>query len=239
MQKIPYRRYVKAGTRNILGILYPNRCIACHYPVHEIPLPVCIPCMSRLERADLPEVRKHLAGHSNAVATIKHVYAHWIFDKTGVVQLLHQALKYQNRPTYGYMLGKRVGRSLKGTISLDTMPHAIVPIPLHAKRYYERGYNQSDMLAGGIASEISIPLENQAMTRSCHTVTQTGLGQDERWRNVSSAFKITAPEKIKGRHLLVVDDVLTTGATLLSAAHTLIAAGAHLVSFATLAFARP
>lgn len=195
-------------------------------------------CVSFLERANVAEIKTHLARHPNAIETLKHIYAHWMFDKTGTVQLLHQALKYQNRPAYGHALGQRIGQGLQGIFPLDSIPHAIVPIPLHAKRYFERGYNQSFMLAAGISAITRIPIENRALVRSLHTSTQTGLGQDDRWKNVSSAFKITAPQAIHGRHILLVDDVLTTGATLLSAAHTLMGAGAQSVSLATLAFAR-
>lgn len=226
-------------THNILDLLYPNRCLHCHYPVQATRLPLCMACMSNLEQVDLAEVKVHLTKHTNAVENLTHVYAHWMFDKTGAVQLVHQALKYQNRPTYGSMLGRYIGRSLHGMMPLDTLPHVIIPIPLHAKRLYERGYNQSLMIAHGISRETRIPIENRAMIRSRHTTTQTGLGQDDRWENVSSAFKITDSKKVAGRHILIVDDVLTTGATLLSAAHTLMASGAHSVSFATLAFARP
>ena len=239
MQKTSPGYRLTYRTRNILDLLYPIRCLRCHYPVQATRIPLCMACVSNLEHVDPAEVKMHLMKHANAVADLTHVYAHWMFDKTGAVQLLHQALKYQNRPTYGLVLGRYIGRSLQGIMPLDTIPDAIIPIPLHAKRRYERGYNQSFMIASGIGMETRIPIENRAMIRSIHTSTQTGLGQGDRWNNVSSAFKITDSKKVAGQHILIVDDVLTTGATLLSAAHTLLASGTHSVSFATLAFARP
>jgi ComF family protein len=170
---------------------------------------------------------------------IAFVYAHWMFDKTGVVQLLHRNLKYGNRPLSGQALGRQIGKSLRASFSDDRLPDRIVPIPLHRRRFYERGYNQSFALAQGIRSATGIPLAANALFRRVHTQTQTGLGQFDRWKNVASAFEVQAPEVLSGRHVVVVDDVLTTGATLLAASNKLLEAGAHAVSFATLAFARP
>ena len=148
-------------------------------------------------------------------------------------------LKYGNRPSYGIDLGMLCGRGMQSLFQRREVPDCIVPIPLHRTRFLERGYNQSNTLARGIGKIITVPVLDNLLIRSRATRTQTGLNTRERQDNVAAAFSIGLPNEAVGKHVLLVDDVLTTGATLCAAAEVLHEAGVQKISFATLAFARP
>jgi ComF family protein len=117
-------------------------------------------------------------------------------------------------------------------------PDAIVPIPLHRTRLYERGYNQSTMLAEGLSDALDVPLHTDWLTRPRATRSQTHLSRADRWANVATAFDVTAPDEVDGASLLIVDDIITTGSTAVAAAAALKEAGAARVTLCALAFAR-
>jgi len=157
----------------------------------------------------------------------------WIFDKDGTLQDVQHAFKYRNRPRYGISLGRLIGSAIADRIDrLD----GIIPVPLHRTRRLERGYNQSRMLAEGVADTLDHPLRTDLLTRPRPTRSQTDLTREERWKNVSDAFR--AHSTCADGRWLLVDDVLTTGSTAVAAGQTLTAAGAESVSLATLALAR-
>lgn len=139
--------------------------------------------------------------------------------------LIHR-FKYE-----GYSaLGRPLARLLAdGWPNWEQPPDLIVPIPLHPKRRRRRGYNQSELLAGPLGIAKSIPVCVSALRRTRHTIPQVGLGPDERQTNVQGAFEADAVV-VSGRHVLLIDDVLTTGATMSAAATALLAAGAADVS---------
>jgi len=111
----------------------------------------------------------------------------------------------------------------------------IMPIPLFSTRLRERGYNQSQLLAEPIAQKYSIPLSLRHLTRVRNTEHQTFLKEKERWTNIQGAFRISNPAEVSGKNILIIDDLLTTGATASEAARTLKAAGAAVVGVFTLA----
>ena len=140
-------------------------------------------------------------------------------------RLIHR-LKYE-----GYFaLGRPLARLLvDGWPGWSTPPDVIVPIPLHPRRRRRRGYNQSELLARPLAEAMGVAFSATALRRTRHTPPQVGLGPEARAANVLGAFEATAPEVV-GRSVLLVDDVLTTGATMSAAAEELLAAGAASVS---------
>ena len=162
--------------------------------------------------------------------------AHQLFDEGGTVQRLQHLLKYGNRPAYGHALGRLIGAAYRDTTAPE--PALVVPVPLHRIRRYERGYNQSAMLARGVGQALAVPTAETLLTRPRATASQTNLSRLRRWENVAGAFAVMQPEAVAGRSLLLIDDVLTTGATLTAAAMALKQAGASSVHVATLALAR-
>jgi ComF family protein len=148
--------------------------------------------------------------------------------------LLHN-IKYRQREDLAIALGRQLGRELKAAKwEVDT----ILPVPLHPRKQRQRGYNQSELLCDGMGEAMGIPVWPNALQRLRHTESQTAKNTTERLLNVKDAFAV-APrfkETLRGRHLLLVDDVLTTGATLESCALTLLQAVPNIkISIATLA----
>jgi len=147
---------------------------------------------------------------------------------------LHR-LKYKGETTIGRELGKWFGAELLQS-PLYQKIDAIVPVPLHPKKERKRGYNQSQVFAEGIAERTGWALEADVMVRIRHTKTQTKLNKQERQKNIAGAFALARPERIKGKHILLIDDVLTTGATLHACAAELLKAPECTVYMATIAY---
>lgn len=217
------------------GLLYPVTCSSCLVSIREHPLPLCYSCLHKLDVPTSAEIGAQL--ETMPTQALAHASALWYFDKDGPIQQIQHALKYGNRPAYGRILGQWIVEGLKR----DGAPLAydlIVPIPLHRHRLLERGYNQSASLARGISETLDIPHAPHLLLRNRATRSQTSLSQQARWKNVAGAFSIQSPERIHDATVLLVDDVLTTGATATAAACVLREAGASNVGLATLAFAR-
>ncbi|MBX2819099.1 MAG: ComF family protein [Rhodothermaceae bacterium] len=213
------------------------RCITCSSPLQTHQLPVCPVCLNTIEKVDPKEAENHLEQINSSQIPIHSVYTHWYFDHAGTLQNLHQYLKYGNRPSYGIALGTLMGHGLKAYYP-SSVPELLIPIPLHRRRLLQRGYNQSTLLAKGIAEVIEGSLIEDVLVRKRSTRSQTGLTHEERQQNVAAAFSTKKPERITKKHILLIDDVMTTGATILSAAKALHEAGAGPINVATLAFTR-
>lgn len=220
----------------LLRVIYPPRCVGCGARLAEDPTPLCHRCRSRLERVEADRLAAVLADLPEAQAALDGVFALWRFDAGGTVQRLQHLLKYGNRPAYGRALGQVIGAAYRETAA--PRPALVLPIPLHRVRFYERGYNQSALLAHGVGEALGAPASEKALTRPRATSSQTNLSRLRRWENVAGAFAVAQPEAVAGRGVLLIDDVLTTGATLSAAARALKQAGAASVHAATLALAR-
>lgn len=228
-------RLLQQFGRALLGLLYPPLCLGCEarLPEDATALPLCLVCLRRLPRADTGTLRPRLDRLPGSA--FGHAFALWLFDEGGTLQQIQHALKYGNRPTLGVQLGRLIGEAWRE--AGHPSPDHIVPVPLHRPRRLERGYNQSERLAAGIAETLGAPLCIGLLKRTRPTRSQTALSQSARWHNVDGAFGLRDATDLTGKQVLLVDDVFTTGATAVAAAAPLRSAGAT-VDFAALACTR-
>lgn len=158
------------------------------------------------------------------------------FSKGSIIQNLIHELKYKGNRKAGMYLGNLIGNSLRKSNRFSSID-MLVPLPLFAKKEIKRGYNQAMVLCEGIAEVINLPIITKNVVRIVHTETQTKKGRIERWENVAKSFTVKEPSVLKGKHILLVDDVITTGATMEACGAEILKTDDVRLSIATLAFA--
>lgn len=170
-------------------------------------------------------------------APVYSAAAFYFFTKGGKVQQLLHNLKYNGKKELGYEIGKLYGLELKSAPLFNNV-ECVIPVPLHQIKLKKRGYNQSDFFADGLAESLQIPSHKEILFRAKATSTQTKKSAFERWLNVDSIFKLRNENKIEGKHILLVDDVITTGSTFESCASALLSVPGTKVSVAAIAVAK-
>jgi ComF family protein len=158
------------------------------------------------------------------------------FSKESNVQNMIHQLKYNGQTAVGSVIGNIYGHELKESPLFNTA-QVIIPVPLHPKKLKKRGYNQCDFFAKGLSAALGAPAELDNVQRVVSTGTQTRKSRFERWKNVEFVFNALRPQELEGKHILLVDDVVTTGATLEACAQQLLDIPGTRVSIATIAFA--
>ena len=199
---------------SIIGLIYPSVCAACGTPLFKWEKLVCTRCRSLLPKTgyELNEDNP-LARLFYGRVRLKAVTACFFFSKEGKVQRLIHELKYKGNADAGVFLGQELGKTIKEAPLFEGLDY-LIPVPLHPKREKERGYNQSMMIARGVNEVTGIPVGDQYLFRSVNTATQTHKSKEERWQNVKDIFEVKHAEQLEGKYVLLIDDVLTTGATL-------------------------
>lgn len=230
--------FLKRYWDGLVYLFYPQLCLACGQPLMKGEEYACTKCMYHVRRTDY-----HM-DKENPVAQLFYgrvdlVFAssYFGFDKGGIFQKLMHQLKYKDQEGVGEMLGKHMGMGLKNSPHLPPVD-AIIPVPLHKKKMRLRGYNQSEHIAIGISSVLKSPVDVTTLKRKSYAGSQTKLSREERWANVADNFAVDNVEELKGKHVLLVDDVLTTGATIESCYVALQAIEGIQISVATLARAQ-
>ncbi len=224
--------------KDFISLFFPSYCFGCNQSLVKGEDTLCTRCL-----LELPKTNYHLL-EENPIKNkltgrlpVKHALAFLRFRKTGIVQhLLHQ-LKYNNQPEVGVKLGKNYGHELFKS-GFQNEFDVIVPVPLHGSRQRKRGYNQSAKFAEGLSYSLGIPWDESISIRTTTTTTQTKKSKQERWDNVRSVFNIRESEKVKGLRVLLVDDVITTGATIEACGQHLVESNCKELSIACIAEAQ-
>jgi ComF family protein len=138
--------------------------------------------------------------------------SYFYYHRGGDFRLIVHRMKYSGHKEYGQVLGRIMATELKESGFFDGID-GLVPVPLHPDKLKKRGYNQSEWLARGVSQVTGIPMMTDAVKRSLYTETQTRKTKVERWENVNGIFTLNTSVDLSGKHLLIIDDVLTTGAT--------------------------
>ena len=220
---------------DFFALFFPDYCFGCQGGLVHGEEILCTKCIAELPRLDYYKLDDNpITNRYVGRLSIKHGWALLKFQKSGIVQNLLHELKYNNHPEIGIKLGKILAGSLRQN-NVGSDIDLIIPVPLHKNRLRVRGYNQSTMISKGISDVLNAPLEDTAMIRLSATKTQTKKSKIDRWENVSQVFQVEKPERIYGKRILLVDDVITTGSTLEACAQKLLAAGASEISIACVA----
>ncbi len=216
-------KFLKGICKDILGVLFPPVCHICGTRLTDEESFICNPCISHLPRTHfhrrrMNAVETRLAG----IIPFRAAASHFFYSRTSETATLLHDLKYRKFPALGRRIGRLIGEELNGTPFLDGID-LIMPIPLHFMKRAKRGYNQTEELAAGLSEATGIPVTLALRASKPHR-TQTSLSMAQRQKNTSGIFSIKNPAELAGRHILIIDDVCTTGSTLISAGETLLAA---------------
>jgi len=221
---------------DFISLFYPRYCFACNEGLAKGEETICSRCMLELPRTHYHLERENkLFRKLEGRIPIQFAMSFFLFRKGGKVQHLLHSLKYNNHPEIGETLGEVYGEELK-QVEFQKYFDVIVPVPLHASRKRKRGYNQSEKFAMGLSKSLNIPW-GVALERTIKTETQTRKSKLRRWENVSEVFQVKTPDLVLKRRILLVDDVITTGATIEACANTLLKEGVSALSVASIAYA--
>jgi len=222
---------------DFVSLIFPQLCPACDASLVTGEDILCTDC-----RYNLPLTHFHQQP-DNIVAqqfwgklNIEAGYALYYFNKGGKVQNLVHQLKYKGMHRIGNVLGEIAGKQLKLNSTFGTVDY-VIPVPLHKKRLKERGYNQSEHFAIGIAGAMGCDCEINNLVRTVATKTQTHKSRFARFENMKDVFDIASPERLAGKHVLLVDDIVTTGSTLEACGMELLKVPGLKLSIATIAYA--
>lgn len=223
--------------QGLLHLVYPNLCAGCEAAMPTQQSCFCFACQRRLEVTNMylspeNEFTDRFWGRLPLVSGAALYYFH---RKSPIQHALHR-LKYKHQADIGVRIGRYFGYLLANSPSFKHV-EALVPVPLHPQKERLRGYNQSAMFANGLAESLNIPVLPNALQRQRASDTQTRKKRMERFENVQEVFTLRHPDRVRGRHLLLVDDVLTTGATLEACGSALLQAPEVQLSMATIAIA--
>lgn len=227
---------IKEYLEDFVNLIFPRICINCHTILVYQEEHICIKC-----RLSLPKTEYHLRNDNLLEQKfvyepkVKSVAAYLYFNKGGVAQKMIHELKYRGQTEIGVTLGRWYGNDLK---KVDWSVDYILPVPLHKSKQNRRGFNQSEKFAEGLGEAMELEVKSDVAQRIALTATQTKKSKVERWQNVASIYQITDKELVADKNILVVDDVLTTGATIGELISVLAASGAKGIYIATIAAGR-
>jgi ComF family protein len=220
-----------------IHLFYPRLCIGCGSDLLRPPALLCFHCIDSLPHTGYETIPGNPAEkifYGRIPVTAAH--SGFYFTKGALIQTLIHELKYKGNTEAGLYLGRLMGDKMQDSGRFTDIDY-LIPLPLSAEKEFKRGYNQAEVICRGLSDTMNIPVMNKNIVRTRYTETQTKKHRAERWENVSGSFTINDPGAIYNKHILLVDDVITTGATLEACAVTILAAGDIRVSIATLAIA--
>lgn len=219
----------------LLTLFFPKVCCCCGSFLNAKLEHICIGC-----RTSLPKTNYHLY-RENPLQKIfwgrlalENVYSYYKFMDSGKIQRLIHQFKYKGMKEIGITVGKMYGKELMDAGALNGID-CIVPVPIHKKKEKMRGYNQSHFFAEGISISTGIESKKDAVEKYRHTSSQTRKSRYSRWKNVETSFQLKEKNELENKHILLVDDVLTTGATIEACGQKLLGVPGVKITVATMA----
>ncbi len=232
---------LKSALRPITEFIYPPTCFVCEVLMENSESRMCSECWSSIKPVNdgdqlFREMHSRLTGEP--ASHISNLISLYHFEKEGTLQSIIHQLKYEGMTSLGVELGRMLGEKLRFESDVESI-RGIIPVPLHPTKLRERGYNQSEYIAKGIRDATGISVYTSLVKRQKYTSSQTKLNITERKENVGDAFDVSEQSKteIQGKTFLIVDDVITTGATIEACAAVLMKNGARSVVAGSVAIA--
>ena len=224
--------------KDLKELLFPRYCKVCGQRLTHSEQHLCAGCLLELPRTHYEnEPNNLLMQHFMEWPEVQRATAYFYYYKEGNYSHLIHHLKYYDHPETGTYLGRLAATELEGSRFFEGID-LIVPVPLSKKRYRKRGYNQCDYIAQGVSEATGITVHTHCIERVKDTDTQTHKSRTERWRNTENIFRIADANILTGKHILIIDDVTTTGATLHACISALLTVPSTRVSIFALAKAR-
>lgn len=213
------KRLEKYAT-GLLHLLFPKTCLICSHPLLSQEKTVCYRCIAQLEPVRYADFKDNEIAHIfEGRIPIALATAGFHYHKGGILQKLIFQLKYHYHKEIGVILGKHAGYALENTPFTEI--DLLIPVPLHPKKQRKRGYNQSEWIAKGFGEALNKPVRTDILKRIVHTDSQTRKSRLQRFDNVNKVFSAISCADIAGKHIALVDDVVTTGSTLTACADAL------------------
>jgi ComF family protein len=226
---------LRQSIQSLLHLFFPHVCAGCGSDIISDKHALCLRCLS-----NLPITNFYQQAHNPVEQifygrlAIRNGAAGYFFTKDSLIQTLLHQLKYKGNQDIGFYMGTLLGGFLANNDRFAEVD-ALVPLPLNPKREKKRGYNQATALCNGIASVWNKPVIDKVAIRKIYTETQTKKGRITRWENMDGVFAIANPSTIANKHILLVDDVVTTGASLEACGAEILKVPGTTLSIATLA----
>jgi len=226
---------IKTLLFNFVSLLYPKLCVICGEPLVENEKFFCFACYLKL-----PRTNYHLLSENQAIerlagkVSLEKASSYFYYNKGGVAQKLIAEIKYKGNQNLGEWIGMYIAKDMISSGFFRGIDY-LVPVPLHRSKEKKRGFNQAEKIAQGISQITNIQVEANNVFREKSNTTQTKKGVFERWKNTQNLFQLKNPELFNGKHILLIDDVLTTGSTLEALAQSLLKSQGVKLSILTLA----
>ena len=206
--------FIKTIWEDFVSLIFPEVCLTCNDVLLKNETHICTHC-----QLELPVTGYHKSINDNPVyndlkiiENLTGAAAYLKYNRHGKAQVLLHQLKYKGNYEVGVKLGQMYGSHLSEVIQADIM----IPVPIHKSKLKQRGYNQTMAICEGLQSSLSIPIDTESILRTKLTSTQTKKHKVDRWLAMEGIFGVSNPQAITGKRVLIVDDVITTGATLYS-----------------------
>jgi ComF family protein len=210
----------------LFDFFIPRQCPGCNNKLLSNETAICRECLASIKFAGNERLKTEFERKFLSTKIISGFTSLFVFEKDKALQSYIHSIKYNKRFLNAHYLGKLIVQKLSSQISNWNVDY-LVPVPLHQLRKTERGFNQSKYIASGISKEMDIKVRNSLLRRTKYTETQTNLSLVEREENIANAFKVRQTGSIKNKSFLLVDDVITTGATIRECGKVLLNAGAN------------
>lgn len=227
---------IQSSLNDFIHLFFPHVCTGCGSDIISNNHQLCLKCLSELPVTNFfsqpaNPVEKKFYGR----ITVRNAGSGYFFTKDSLLQTLIYELKYKGNKDIGFYLGQLLAKFLANNNAFDDI-NLLVPLPLNPKRQKKRGYNQATALCNGMASVWKRPVVENAVIRKVYTETQTRKDRITRWENMDGVFAVANPSLLQNRHVLLVDDVITTGASLEACGSEILKVAGTSLSIATLAY---